>query len=261
MPSITDYIIILLAVFFLYSGWKKGFFSAILNPFCFILGTTASFLYYLKYQNIFITFLIGLLSPFILFFLFSGIVKLKNKVFKIKPELSKLSRFSGSFSCLLWRGAWILVLIISLMIMPYQQTWIKTIQNDIAQSKTYSLLNHILGPSIEEIRNLVHLTPETVENFPVIKEIQDTKEYVNLINNQKFKDFIDDQEIVRHIKNKDMGKLLMNPKMKSLLEDKDFMKNVIKINQSLIEKNLKEISVEEVPLNKLSEEDYLPMQN
>ena len=264
MFSITDYLIIVLGAFFLYKGWKNGFFYSILGPFCLSLSIIAALFYYIKYQNILITFFIGLIGPFILSFILSGIIKLKNKALKKKSELSRLSRFLGSLCYFFSRSISVMIIMILIMLIPGKNKNIQTIQQDISPSRTYQFLSALITIPAENIRELMALSSKEIENMEdmkIVQKVQSIKEYSNLLNNPNFKNFIEDQEVIRDIKNKDMGKLLMNPKMKSLLEDKNLMKNVLEINKELFKKDLKGMDINDDLLKTPIPENHLPIQN
>ncbi|HNV23399.1 MAG TPA: hypothetical protein PKH98_00755 [Candidatus Omnitrophota bacterium] len=142
------------------------------------------------------------------------------------------------------------------MFIPDKNNKIKMIQEDIIKSKTYALLNPLIKIPIYNMHKLMSLSSEDAQSIVAIKQIQSIQKYQDIINHQTFKNFIADEDVIRDIKNKDIGKLLINPKMKSLLEDKNLMKDLLQIHKELLRTDLNN-SLIDIKF----EEDHLPMQN
>jgi len=235
---VTDYIAVGALLFFFIKGWRKGFLKTLLKPIALIVGCLIAFLYYQQTQNIPISLLICVLSPFALRILAFLILKLWDKAANKETSLSISSRLFGSIFDVLWSGSYLVLLLIMIGFMPLHVAWFEKIQNDVIASKSYNALHQFMDKKIPSLSGDINKITAIIENPAKLQQFQSTKEFKTLIEDDTLQDIFSDEELTEQIQKKDYGKLLSNPKIQSIMQDKQLLEKMFALNKKIMEKSL-----------------------
>jgi hypothetical protein len=240
MDHLIDIIIGLLFLYYTYKGIKKGFLHSILGPIALIIATIGAFIYFQKTENLYLALIISIIGPFLLHFILKLILKIWNKTVNDKMPPSPLSQILGVSFNLFWHGTIIAFTLILIAMVPSKFQWIENTQNSIKSSHSFKTINFLLKdfPGLSAI-NMAD-TLESLQDPEKIEHIQKTEEYQNLMQNPKFKDVINDKEMMSQIENRDIKSILQNPKMNALFSDKELIKQLLEFNKVLAESPKKE---------------------
>ena len=143
----TDLIVSICLLLFFLGGFKDGLAKTLFGPLALAIGAMACMIYYQKTRNLVMALAISVAGPIIIKIIFNLLLKGWN-TFKKSEMLSLTSRISGGALSLLWSGAILGATLILIAIIPTQFGWLLKIQNNIADSNTYTVLNNLTGRRI-----------------------------------------------------------------------------------------------------------------
>ena len=72
-----------------------------------------------------------------------------------------------------------------------------------------------------------------------LKQLESMKEFQAVMQNEKIKDLLDDEQTMKQIRNRDFAKLLTNSKMQNILDDPELIKKMLEFNQRMAEESIK----------------------
>jgi len=242
----TDLIIAAFGILFIISGWSKGIVRSLLGPAALVLATAAAFIYYQKTHNILISCVIGIFGPLVLGWALSLFLAVWNNIFNsdAKGEPMLPSRILGSVFHLLWGGTFVVLTVVLLLMIPEKYITIPGLaraQNNIRTSTIYSY-SKIFWPSSMISLNSVENGLSILDNPEKIEKLQASPEFQSLQQEPKIQEILADEETLRQIQDKDLGKLLSNPKIMALIRDKELMEKFLDLNKRLIMEGQKETS-------------------
>lgn len=239
MPlTITDIIVVVSLIYCFYKGWSKGFFHTLMGPLAFIIATVASIVYYKKTDDILMSLGIGIVGPFILmliFFIVSKIIKLNQKE-EFSP--SSQSRFWGGFLHMTWSGAWILLTLVCLAMIP-NVPFLKDFKQDIVRSKSFSLVNALTGGYLSDQTRGLETLQDVFKDPEKFKAVVESNEYKALMQDKNMQALLSDEQTLQEfaqpkgMTQKDILKFMANPKFKQILEDKETVKKIFDLNKKL----------------------------
>ena len=237
MSSITDSIVLVLTLYFLYRGWSRGLLRTLVGPIALIAGCLGAFIYYAQTRNIIVAFIISIVAPLILNIFFSLALAVWHKMTKTKNPISPASRALGAGLCVLWGDINILLIIVLIALIPINTFWIERIRQDIFNSVTYSLIDqwtkHLVPKKSIDIRSISQVLkdPEQMQN------LQSLAEYQAVWEDKTLQKLMADEEIMRDIQDKNFAKLLANPKMQAMLKNPALVKKILDLNIKIMEQN------------------------
>ena len=230
-----DTVILILFLYFFYSGWCKGLLLTILGPILLVFCSIASYVYYVKTGNIIASLLISIIGPFTLNIAFSFLIRLSRTATKDDQPTFSLGKFFGGCLSLSWGGIVVLLILFLVMILPGDFQWLNNIQAAVAESRSYKMIGVLTN----------NKAPAEAFNFNKLKEtLTDPKRMKKVESTQEFKDFIDDplihelfsdDETNRQIQERSISELLSNPKIQSILQDEEALKKYIALYQTILE--------------------------
>jgi len=230
-----DLLILLIFAFYFISGLRKGFLRTLLGPVALIVGTAVAALYYQRSGDFLWSLLISVMAPLAFNLTFLIVLKILHKTLGQNDELSLFSRLAGAALSLLWSGAWIILTLIFLVITPCEWSWFDRLQDNVLQSRSYSLINTIIGDKIPKASMNVNEISEMLQNPRKFRVLKETDEYKALAENKTVMSLLEDRETMRQIEKQDIPKLIANPKFQALMQDKDLIGQIFALNQKLNE--------------------------
>jgi len=210
----------------------------LLGPISLMIGCGAAFIYYQQTRNIVISLAICFLSPFALKIFISLMLKIWDKATDKKVPLSIFSRLFGSLFNILWSGSYIVLFIISIGLLPIRFGWLEKIQDDVAASKSYTMINQFMEKKVPATSSDIKKLTAIFQNPDKLQQFQSTKEFKALMTDDNLKEIFSDKEIVEQIQNKDYGKLLTNPKIQSIFQNEQVLKKMFALNKKIMTERL-----------------------
>ena len=187
---ITDSIMLAALLYFFYRGWRKGALRTLLGPITLIAGFCAAFIYYQQTRNIPISLLICFLGPIALKVFISLMLKIWDKATDKKVPLSIFSRLFGSLFNILWSGSYIVLFIISIGLLPMRFGWLEKIQDDVAASKSYTMINQFMEKKVPATSSNIKKLTAIFQNPDKLQQFQSTKEFKALMTDDNLKEMI-----------------------------------------------------------------------
>lgn len=237
MFNTTDYIIFsFLFIYFLF-GLLKGFFRSLLGPVSFIAGILCGLVYYWKTGNVFLTIAIYAFAPFVIHFIGSLILNIWNKNVSQEAKPSVISRLSGGFVSMIWSGCFLTVFLIFLVLVPGYFQWLKNIQADIGRSASFQLIEKVSGKNLLKESQRVATIPQTLNDPDQRKKIEQTKEFKELMENEKFRALMNDTEFSKKVETRDFSAIISNPRLQEIFQDPELLKKILALNQTIIKED------------------------
>lgn len=137
----VDLIILVISLFYFIRGWTKGFLRTIFGPISLIIGSIMSYIYFKQSGNIFVSILIGLMGPFVLNLGLSLLIKIWRKVTDEDNDAFTIGRLLGGICGFIWGFSLTTLIIVLIGLAPLQNSGLKSVQDQVKQSRYYSLLN------------------------------------------------------------------------------------------------------------------------
>jgi len=216
---------------------RLGFLRTLLGPISLIIGTILAYLYYAKEGSLVFTLLISILAPFIINFLLIIILKAWNKALNKDKSLSLMSRLTAGTMSIIWSGIWITLTLTFLIIAPIELAWYKNLRKDVLESKTYYLVDKVIGNKITgSARNLNQVT-NIFKDPQRLKKLSSTEEYRELISDKKIQALLSDNETLAQIENQEISKLISNSKIQDLMKDKEVLKKIFALHGKMMKIN------------------------
>lgn len=232
--SVTDTIILVSLLYFFYQGWRRGFLGTLVGPVSLVIGLMTAFFYYQKTQNLILSLLISILGPFILNIAFRLTLALWKKVIGEETSLSLMSRFLGSCLNILWRGTWLILILIFIAMMPANIPVLKRIQEDVTHSTAHALIAHWLGDKVPGASLDIQKVSSAFQDPAALKEILESEEVQAILTNEKFREVLSDEKVAEDLREKNYSALLTSPKMQTIFQDKELMQKFFTIQKEIM---------------------------
>ena len=234
---------ILFGLFFLFfcQGWQKGLFRAILGPFSLLLGLIASYIYYLKTEDLLVSLAVSIFAPFILHFLLALFSKFSRPTGKDGKPASPafVSSLLGGFFSLIWQGPILLLLAFFIVLIPGKISWIRPVQLNIQRSLTYETINGWTGNQLPQEGLNFKTLREIMQDPKTVQEVEDTDAYKNVMANPKIQALLKDEAIQKDIEAQNILSLMKNAKVQGLMVDKDLLKNMFALQEEILKHSAK----------------------
>jgi len=238
LVPVVDYVIIALFVFFFYRGWSKGLLGTLLGPISLVIGCIIAYVFYLQTQKFVIALLISIFAPFLINFFCSLLLKAMRKVKDEKNRLTFGQMFGATFN-VLWCGSIVILTLVLIVSIPVNAAWLQKIQEQITNSQSYTFVYHLFGENISNSAVNMRKVYSVYEDPERIRELQESKEFKQLMNNTKIQEVLKDEELVQNIRDKNFTKVLSNSKMQSLFQDKELLKQFLELHKELLKQSRK----------------------
>lgn len=235
MSTITDSVILALTLYFLYRGWSQGLLHTLIGPIALLLGCVIAVIYYAQNHNIIMAFVISIVAPMILNLLLSLALTVWQKTVNADKPVSPVSRAWGAGLCALWGGINLLLIIVLIVMVPGNASWIEGVRQDIFNSGTYSIVDqwtkHLVpGKSID-----IRAVSQVLKDPGQIQRLQSSAEYQAVRDDKTIQALLTDEDIMRDIRDKNFASLMANPKMQAVMKDSGLVKKILDMNVKIME--------------------------
>lgn len=235
MSSITDSVILALTLYFLYRGWSQGLLRTLIGPIALLLGCVIAVIYYVQNHNIIMAFAISIVAPMILNLLLSLALTVWQKTVNADKPVSPVSRAWGAGLCALWGGINLLLIIVLIVLVPGNASWIEGVRQDIFNSGTYSIVDqwtkHLVpGKSID-----IRAVSQVLKDPTQIQRLQSSAEYQAVRDDKTIQTLLTDEDIMRDIRDKNFASLMANPKMRAVMKDPGLVRKILDMNVKIME--------------------------
>ena len=224
--TITDFIAIILSIFFLERGASRGLMRSLLGPFSMIVATIMAIVYYQATQDMVVSLLIGLFGPILLHLILKFLLNTFAKATNTNIRPGFLSSLGGAILTLTWGWVFVVLTLTLLPLLPARGATLTVLHNDITNSFSYK----ITAPWVEKfIPALKGMSPDT-------KNVASKSDAQSLAQDPRFQEILQDPEVQKDINDHDFTKLLSNPKMMALtqkiMSDPEMLKKVMAVYRS-----------------------------
>ncbi len=236
MTFLTDVIVRVFILYFLFRGAQKGFLRTLLGPIALILSCLIAFIYYYKTKNIFFSLSMAIFGPLFLTFIFSFVLKSWNTVVNNKESPSPLSRLAGALLSFLWRAPHLAIMLSFLALVPIPKNiaWFIPIQNNVKNSQSYALISRWTKNKIPAAGIDLNKLAAILKNPDHLKALRSTPEFQEIIADNKFRNLFSDQKILQAIKEKNFHELLSQPKIKAFFQDPELIKKFLALQKKIM---------------------------
>lgn len=235
MSSITDSIVLVLTLYFLYRGWSRGLLRTLVGPIALIVGCLGAFIYYAQTHNIIVAFIISIVAPLILNIFFSLTLAVWHKMTKTENPISPASRAFGAGLCALWGDINTLLIIVLIAMIPSNASWIESVRQDIFNSGTYSLVDQWTKHLVPKKSIDIRAVSQVLKDPNQMQRLQSSAEYKAVWEDKTVQKLLTDEEIMRDIQDKNFAKLMANPKMQAVMKDPELIKKILDMNVRMME--------------------------
>lgn len=228
-------VILLGWIFYLFlNGWHKGAMCTLISPLSLILGVLSSILYFQKTHNA-IGLFIGLLAaPLGFAILLSLIITAwHEKVNKSLPP-EPLSRIIGAVSNVLWGGSIFIFAMMSIPPLSMQIPQLDGMKQKILASYSYAFIQGRFAGKIPLLRDVEALSIISKDEKK-LEEFQSRPEVSALSKDEKIKDIVSDEELMKQIQQKDIFKILSNKKIQQALQDEQLIEKILALRKFTFE--------------------------
>jgi hypothetical protein len=224
MINITDLLLIICSILFIYIGINRGFLRSLMGPIAFILGSLLGLICFEMTKNLMWSFCVGALSPILITWGLSGLLNLWYPREDWVPNA--LSQILGAVLTLLWGMPFILAFVVIASILPPANPVLKAINEDVNRSYCFKQIKPLINQFLPEPKK----TNPSPGKTPSPSEIQ------ALAEDPRFKAIREDPEIQKQIEANNFGALMANPKMMALtqevMKDPELMKKLLRASQT-----------------------------
>lgn len=229
----VDYVIIVCLAIAFIRGVQLGIGKSLLQPAFFVLSLLGGFIYYRITGDLFKSLAILVFFPMAVKLL----IFIAVKIFKSSPSsddtLTLASRMAGGSVSSAWAGFQIILMLVLLVMVPFQWKWLQKLQISLEQSQSYRSGEHLMaltfGTENVKIKNIT----EVLESPSAAQEITRYNEYKEIMADEKVKALLDDEESRKNLKNKNVMKLLADEKFQNILKDEKLLRKFIEIGKKL----------------------------
>jgi len=228
--ALTDFIVFVLLSYSIYSGWRKGIFKTTLAPLSMIFCVCLSFLYFQKDQNIRMTLLMLFVSPILMNLLLLGLYNLWQEASNKNVPLPKINRGIGSFISFICCGILIMISVFLIAIVPSDALGIQGPRRNVIRSASFSIFKNRFP-----IRIPKELTLKLFREKMIMEDILKSREYEDLVFDERFHKLIDDYETVQQMQEYDFKSMSQNKKMFKMLMDRDLLAKCLRLYVRVVE--------------------------
>ncbi len=245
MYTTTDLIVLLLLIFFVYRGWRRGLLRSLIGPAALVICWVIAMIHYDLNKNIFTALSIAIGGTFILTIAAHIVLSLMRLTVdkEYRDYVFWRSRLLGGLLNLVWKGAMIGLILLALALVPPGPFGLQKMHNDITGSFFYAQAQRIVS-AIKPAKDTVD-TLEMINDSHYLDKLSETKEYEALMNDKQIRDLRQDPEIAEMMDKKDIAGLMSNPKIIKLMQDEEFVKKLNELSRKAYEQKQRDDAAEE----------------
>ncbi len=233
MFNLTDLIVVVFFLYFMYAGWTHGVLKILSAPLAFVISIGLAFVHYQRTHNIVLSLLISLVGPLLLKWLFSFLISLLDKAAGDKEEgPSVLSRVMGILINSSWNGGLLLLSLFCLALLPFDLQGLKQIKANIRESLSF----HWVTDQIPGYKELEPATQGVLAGFQdrqameqAVGGLRESEDFQDIMQDPRVKALLEDEEVQNDIKKKDILGLMNHPRFIEIMDDPELIKKFIKI--------------------------------
>ena len=234
MHNTIDLIVIVLVLYYLYRGWTKGFVGSLIGPISLLLGAGISYMYFRQSHNMMVAGIISFFCPILIHVTLSVVTNVSTYGHR-KPEPSVISSLFGAVISLGWSGGILVLLMLMINVLPPQLPSIAAIQERLALTKSYQLVNHVTGSFSIYSSMPIQTFMAVLENPEQLAAVQSSAEYQSFVNDDRIKALMSDPEIQSAVEDRNIGKMLADKRMIDLLQDEDLLSKIFAVQGLIIQ--------------------------
>jgi len=245
MYTTTDLVVLLLLIFYIYRGWRKGILRSLIGPVSLVICGMIAMIHYDLNENMITSLSIAVGGAFILTILLSVVLSLMRLTVdkEYRDYVFWGSRLLGSIFNLVWKGALLGFFLIALSLIPSNLFGLQKAHDDIVGSFSYSVA-HRLTSSIKPTKELME-TFDLINDSHYMDKLAETDEYEQLMNDEKIQELREDPEIAKMMDEKNISGLMSNPKIIEMLQDDEFMLKINELSRKAYQQKQDEEEAEE----------------
>jgi uncharacterized membrane protein required for colicin V production len=228
--SWTDIVVILILVILACNGTYQGFLRTLVGPGCFLLASAVGYQIYAISHQPMVGVFIALAGPLILTWGLNSFIR--AKLGDRPTNLTLTSQLSGAFINLVWGGSILLLSLLMITMIPFNQTGLNAVKNDMQKSYTYRALEKVIvGKKFEKKKacsadsptGACSLTDTDIEALQSDKDIQD------LMNDPRIQKILNNPELRTAAEKKDIAALMKSSAMLDLAQDPELIGKFFKV--------------------------------
>ena len=240
--NISDLVIILIFLYFFYSGWSRGFLRSLTGPIALILCLFVGYQYYGRTQNIGIALAIMLVGPVVLRWLVFSVLNLMSKAEGEEVQISTPDRLLGVVVNLAWGGGLLVIFLIVLTMFPLNFLGLNKVQENLNASYSMQLISsHIPFPRFELVEPDTDALAGSQPGVGVpsqamverMEKIKETREFQELMNDPRIRELLEDEAMRVHLQKKNIPEILADPRIKEVLYDPEMIRKFLQVYQQM----------------------------
>ncbi len=241
--NLADMGVGILLLYYLVSGWLRGFWLSMLGPVSFAACSILAYQYYRENHNIYLGFAVVFLGPIFL----RVIVGFSLWVFREEGEKPRPNYFSSLFGAaisLTW-GITITALVLFMLGMAPEGFHAPLIKKEVLSSRSYHFLAGRLAKAWPAIftqppdpKTVVSPPPYLGQDIVMPTEeerqkIEAIPEYQNLMQDERIIQLVEDPKTLEMIKSKNYTALLEDENFAKILEDPQLIMQLLQLYQKM----------------------------
>lgn len=219
-----DCIVLAFLALALVRGLRLGALKSLLEPVALGIGLLIAYIYYLNSKNLWMSVVLSVLIPLGIKIIFGLGLKILNKAANPKESISWGSRLIGALISLGWSVFQTALILILMVMAPVHMKWFTDVKESILQSKSYvisqPLASSVTNINLDKTQNIARV----LENPKVSESVIRTKEYKEIMDDQKVQNFMDDPESMKNLEERNFMRLMGDKKFQEILKDKELLK-------------------------------------
>jgi uncharacterized membrane protein required for colicin V production len=232
--TLTDKIIFFAAIILLWRGFNKGFLRTIFGPVAFLVCSAISYSYYIFTHDLVVAIAIGVIAPIVLNVLFSILLNLLSGG-KERGSISLISRIIAALFNFAWGEFIIIVVLVTVLMLPFDLPSLHKVQHDIENSSVYDLVK----PTVDGLLKSHHIQPDPAKISALsdpekLKDVEKTAEYQALVSDPRIQTLINDPDVIEQIENRQIAQVMQNPKFLELTRDPELLKKFLALYSKML---------------------------
>jgi len=225
-----DAIVLLIIIFFILAGLRKGFGQYLLELSITALSLGAGWLYYQQRQQLLTALAVFLLVFLALSFLNRLLLRAKQEKDVKTLKLSLRSLCWGATLGFAW-GVFISVAaILALDLLPAEIVFSYGLKKSLRQSHARRIVYQLLPIRKSALlENISYIGKVSLDKDAQLR-LKEQPAYQELLQHEKLKAVMEDPELVKKLQNKNLAPLLANPKIINLLNDGQFVEKLMQLD-------------------------------
>lgn len=222
--------VLLIVIFFVFVGLRKGFWQYLLGLLITGISLTAGWLYYQNSQQV-------LTSLFLSICLFLGLALAKWFFLTIRQTIKRprsTSSFANHLGGAILGFAWgiliAMLFIFTLKCFPLAAIFKYDLKQKLKVSRAYQIFQRLLPKSLSPaLENLTYMSKVSLDEKAKLR-LTEQAEFQQLSRHPHLKAILEDRKLLSQLEIMDLPRLLTNPRIHTLLNDGQFIEKLMKLN-------------------------------